>query len=143
MNLAHFIHANELVAMGASGEMTLSELEHELIMLAMDIDPRAERSLDRFIGSAIIVLSEMDRGDRSIESVTSELKRIAKHGQSLMRTAAPITPPSVSTSGPLVDRIGSSPESATITNRPLLRTIRQAIQPLLGSAQAHSTLRFG
>jgi hypothetical protein len=81
MNLAHLLQATTFMTSALDGTMTFSQLEHDLLSMAMDIDHAREPFLDAQIGAALLVLAEMDRGDRSAASVRDALNAIIAETQ--------------------------------------------------------------
>ena len=129
MNLTHFIRANELMNSALSGAINLGELEYELLSLVVDLDPANDPLTEADAGDALLVLAEMDRGDRSSESVRNELTRLVKQARFLIELISD-TPSLASTTPSVVSfpRDDRKEESVSLKTGFDLRRIRENVR---------------
>ncbi len=83
MNLALYVRSNDLISAALNGEIDFEDLEIELVAIIAELDLRHDALVERHVAGAILVLAEMDRGDRTKESVADALRLLIEEAGKL------------------------------------------------------------
>lgn len=88
MDFALYARSNELMSAALNGEIGLDDLEIELVSMIVELDPRCDASTEMHIASALLVLAELERGDRSVESLRRTLRALIAEGEASVSSRA-------------------------------------------------------
>lgn len=74
MNLAFYARSNTLMRAALNDEIRLGDLESELLAMIAELDSCDDALLEYHVGGALLVLAELERGDRDEAAVRQALR---------------------------------------------------------------------